>query len=170
MARRILSLVKKNEYPRKNYVRDDGQAGQQTNQTVPQQKVYQKDGETHHKENHVRSTRPPRDQQKEGYQPRENNSQKREFTPRENNQRDNTNKEAYGSKDNQHRENNHQRNYHRDNFQGRENREPYKQHFQRPAIKPRAEETVEDIANDIIRIQKEIDFELKEIRSMRLGV
>ncbi|EGD47811.1 hypothetical protein Cpap_2214 [Ruminiclostridium papyrosolvens DSM 2782] len=165
-------MVKKNEYPRKNYVRDDGQAGQQTTQPAPQQKTYQKDGETRHKESHVRSTRPPRDQQKEGYQPRENNPQKKEFTPRENNnnQRDNANRESAASRDTQHRENNHQRNYHRENFQGRDNREPYKQHYQRPAIKPRAEETVEDIANDIVRIQKEIDLELKEIRSMRLGV
>ncbi len=163
-------MVKKNEYPRKNYVKDDGQAGQHTTQPVQQQKAYQKDGDTHHKESHVRSTRSPRDQQREGYQPRENNSQKRDFTPRENNQKDNTNREPSATKDTQHRENNYQRNYHRDNYQGRENREPYKQQYQRPIIKPRAEETVEDIANDIIRIQKEIDLELKEIRSMRLGV
>ncbi|WP_024832815.1 hypothetical protein [Ruminiclostridium josui] len=163
-------MVKKNEYLRKNYIRDDGQAGQQTTQPAPQQRAYQKDSEMQHKDNHVRSTRPPRDQQKEGYQARENNSQKRDYTPRENYQRDNVSRDSSASKDTQHRENNHQRNYHRDNFQGRENRESYKQHFQRSAIKPRAEETVEDIANDIIRIQKEIDLELKEIRSMRLGV
>ncbi|HEX2925898.1 MAG TPA: hypothetical protein VHP38_06520 [Ruminiclostridium sp.] len=164
-------MVKKNEYPKKNYAKDDVQAGQPT-QPATQQKVFQKDGEIHHKESHVRSTRPPRDQQRDGSQPRENNQPKREFTPKENGPKENQNREASATKEPQHRENGHQRNYHRENTQGREreNREPYRQHFQRPAIKPRAEETVEDIANDIVRIQKEIDLELKEIRSMRLGV
>lgn len=165
-------MVKKNEYPRKNYAKDDVQTGQQT-QPANQQKVFQKDGEIHHKESHVRSTRPPRDQQKDNSQPREHNQQKRDFTPRENGQRDNSGREPSATKDVQNKENGHQRNYHRENTQNRENREnrePYRQHFQRPAIKPRAEETVEDIANDIVRIQKEIDLELKEIRSMRLGV
>jgi len=79
-------------------------------------------------------------------------------------------------RDSQQRENGNQsartRNYHRDNpgREGRENRETGRQHFQRTAIKPRAEETVEDIAADIVRIQKEIELELKEIRSLRLGV
>ncbi|ACL74523.1 hypothetical protein [Ruminiclostridium cellulolyticum] len=154
-------MVKKNEYPRKNYVKADGQVGQQSTQSTTQQKVYQKDS--------VRSTRPPRDQHKDGFQPRENNQQKREFNSRDNSQRENSGRES-GSYNNQHRENNYQRNYHRENYQGRENRESNRQHYQRTAIRPRAEETVEDIENDIVRIQKEIDLELKEIRSMRLGV
>lgn len=36
--------------------------------------------------------------------------------------------------------------------------------------KPRADETVDDIKQDIIRIEKEIKLELKEIRSMKLGI
>jgi len=34
----------------------------------------------------------------------------------------------------------------------------------------KAEETIDDIKTDILRIEKEIELELKEIRSLRLGV
>lgn len=34
----------------------------------------------------------------------------------------------------------------------------------------RAEETVDDIKTDIVRIEKEIELEIKEIKSMRLGL
>ncbi|OPX45612.1 hypothetical protein CLHUN_05490 [Ruminiclostridium hungatei] len=174
-------MVKRNDYPRKNYSKDGAQTGEPAGQNF-QQKSAQKDGEAPHKENHTR-TRPPRDnQQREGGNQREpgqqrdsqrrdnRDNQARENSPRENSQ-------------NQHKEN-YQRNYHRENQnrdnqtrenqnQNREPREPRentRQHFQRPAIKPRAEETVADIAVDIVRIEKEIELELKEIRSMRLGV
>jgi hypothetical protein len=34
----------------------------------------------------------------------------------------------------------------------------------------KAEETAEDIRNDIERIEKEIEIEIKEIKNMRLGI
>jgi hypothetical protein len=36
------------------------------------------------------------------------------------------------------------------------------------ALRNRADETIDDIKEDIIRIEKEIDLEIKEIRSMKL--
>ncbi len=174
-------MVKKNEYPRKdNFSKDGGQAGEPAN-TNSQQKTFQRNGEGYHKENHVRTNRPPRDyqqrdngQQKEGFQ---REPQKRENNSRDNQARENSTRENT-SRDNNQQHKEHQRNYHRDNNQNkevarennREQREPYRPHFQRSAIKPRAEETVEDIAADIVRIEKEIELELKEIKSMRLGV
>ena len=38
------------------------------------------------------------------------------------------------------------------------------------AGKTRANETIEDIREDIARIEKEIQLEIKEIKSMRLGL
>lgn len=166
-------MVKKNEYPRKNNFSKDGAQTNEPAASNSQPKSFQKDGETSHKENHVRNNRPPRDnQQRDNVQQRDNqqrDAQKRENQSRENGSREPGSREN-NQRDNQHNKENFQRNYHRENAQSRENREPYRQHFQRPAIKPRAEETVDDIVVDIGRIEKEIELELKEIRSMRLGV
>lgn len=157
-------MVKKNDYPRRNFTKDGAQTGDSSNQN--QNKTFQKDGEAPtHKENFVRSSRPPRENQQ-----RENNHQKDGFHQHRNNNnnRDNQVREA-GSKD--FSRDNQNRGFHRDNNQNRENnREQPRQHFSRPAIKPRAEETVTDITSDIARIEKEIELELKEIRSLRLGV
>lgn len=75
------------------------------------------------------------------------------------------------------RDNPHFKNYNRDN---RDNRE-YRDGGQRSGYqsqgggiryphKPRAEETIDDIKSDIVRIEKEIQLEIKEIRSMKLGL
>ena len=159
-------MVRKNEYPRKsNFIKDGAQAREPVHLNSPQ-KTFQKDAESQNKENNARNNRPPREnQQRDSNQQKEyeqRDVQKRENTPRDNQLRENVQRD------------NHQRNFQRDNTQNRENfrdtREPYRQHTQRPVIKPRAEETVEDIAADIGRIEKEIELELKEIKSMRLGV
>ncbi len=164
-------MVKKNDYPRKNNFSKDGtQTNESAGAANSQQKPSQKDGETFHKESHTRNNRSSRDNQ-------QRDAQKRENANRENQSRENSSKEN-GARENVQRDNQHkdnfQRNYHRENNnqnrENRENRDSYRQHFQRPAIKPRAEETVNDIAADIGRIEKEIELELKEIRSMRLGV
>ncbi len=161
-------MVKKNDYPRKNFSKDGVQTGAPANPNS-QQKSFQKDSDVSRKDNHnLRNNRPPRDRDN---QQRENNNQRdfnqqRDTQRREN--RDNQVRENSSRENgqNQHKEN-YQRNFHRDNQ--KENRENVRQHFQRP-IKPRAEETVADISADIARIEKEIDLELKEIRTMRLGV
>jgi hypothetical protein len=163
-------VVKKNEYPRKNIVSKDGVHTTESGSSNSPQKSFQKEGEFHHKENYSRNNRPPR----ENNQARDNNFQQRDNQRKENLPKDNQIKENT-QKDTPVREHkeNHQRNFHRENTQNREsynNRESYRQYSQRPAIKPRAEETVEDIAVDIGRIEKEIELELKEIRSLRLGV
>ncbi len=142
-------MVKKNEYPRKT---NFSKTGAQVSEPVAAN-TSQKSGEFHYKENNTRNNRPPRENQH-----RDNNSQK-VYQQREAQKRDNISRE------------NNQKNYHRENTnQNRENKEPYRQHYQRTAIKPQAEETVEDITMDISRIEKEIELELKEIKSLRLGV
>ena len=174
-------MVRKNEYPRKsNFIKDGAQESEPVHSNSPQ-KTFQRDGEFQNKENNTRNNRPPREnQQRDSNQQKEyeqRDVQKRENTPRDNQLRENLPRDNT-PRDNQLRENvqrdNHQRNFQRDNTQNRENfrdtREPYRQHTQRPVIKPRAEETVEDIAADIGRLEKEIELELKEIKSMRLGV
>lgn len=165
-------MVKKNEYPRKNSFSKDGVQVSEPVNSNSTQKTF---------EGNTRNNRPPREnQQRDNNQQREyqqRDNQKRENTPRENQPRDNVKRDntprENTQRDNSYKDNN-QRNFHRDNNQNRENfrdpREPYKQNFQRPAIKPRSEETVEDIAADIGRIEKEIELELREIQSMRLGL
>jgi hypothetical protein len=164
-------VVKKNDYPRKNFSKDGVQTGEPANAN-PQQKSFQRDSDVSHKENHIRNNRPPRDNQQRDNANQRDFSQQRDSQRRENrdNQvRDNSSRE---NGQNQHKDN-YQRIFHRDG-QNRENgkefRENVRPHYQRPAIKPRAEETVADIAADITRIEKEIELQLKEIRSMRLGV
>lgn len=56
--------------------------------------------------------------------------------------------------------------YARDSF--RQNRIPHGS-ASRP-IRARLEETVDDIKADVARIEKEIDLEIKEIRSLKLGL
>lgn len=87
------------------------------------------------------------------------------------------------------RENQPVRNIHRDNRESRDNRDSrdgkeirenrentprrdYSNSGAQPryASRIRAEETVEDIKVDISRIEKEIQLEIKEIKSMRLGL
>lgn len=168
-------MVRNNDYPKKNFQKDGVQASVPPHQNS-QSKPFQKPGEGYHRENNNRNgNRPPREaQQRDNNQQKEHlqrENQKRENTQRENQQRAASQKE--NQRDNQYRENQHrenvgQRNHHKDT--PRENREPFRSNYQRPVIKPRADETVEDIALDIIRIEKEIQLELKEIKSMRLGV
>lgn len=171
-------MVKKNEYPKKTeFSKANGQASE-----APASNYPQKTGEFHRKENNVRNSRPARETQQ-----RDNNQQKeyqrRETPKRENTTRDNqqikennpreTAQREKASRDNTTRDT-HQKNYHRENTANRdgfrESREPYRQHNQRPTIKPQTEENLEDITADIGRIQKEIELELKEIRSLRLGI
>jgi hypothetical protein len=170
-------VVKRNEYPRKT---DFSKDGVKLSESVPSN-TPQKSGEFHRKENNTRNNRPPRENQQEDnnhqkeYQHRE--TIKRENISRdnqliENAQRENPLKESTPRENTQ--RDNQQKNYHRENTQNRDgvrdNREPYRQRNQRPAIKPQTEENVDDIAADIGRIEKEIELELKEIRSMRLGI
>lgn len=163
-------MVKKNEYPRRNNFSKDGVQVSEPVNSNSTQKTFPKEGESHNKENNNRNNRSLRENQQKEYQQRDN--QKRENFPRDNQPRENV-KRDNTPRDNSHKDNN-QRNFHRDNNPNRENvrdtREPYRQSFQRPAIKPRSEETVEDIAADIGRIEKEIELELREIQSMRLGL
>jgi len=170
-------VVKKNEYPRKNnFLKDGVQVSEPVNSNSTQ-KTFEGNTrnnrplrENQQRDNNQQREYQQRDNQKRENSPRENQPRdnvKRDNTPRENSQRENTIRE------NPNKDNN-QRNFYRDNNVNRENfrdtREPYRQNSQRPAIKPRSEETVEDIAADIGRIEKEIELELREIQSMRLGL
>lgn len=78
-------------------------------------------------------------------QPRENNQGRDNHHPKESGQ------QRYSHRDNQHRQNSSGHSYSR---YGR----------------TRAEETVDDIKLDISRLEKEIDLEIKEIKSLRLGL
>lgn len=49
-------------------------------------------------------------------------------------------------------------------------REPRREYIRNDNVKIKVEETKEDIARDIQRIEKEIDLEIKEITTMRLGL
>lgn len=167
----IYKVVKNNDYSKKNFQKDGGQGSEPTHSNS-QPKTFQKAGEVNHKENYTRNNnRPQRDpQQRDNNQQKDNQQRdnlKRDNGPRDNQQRNAVQRENT-PRENQHRDNQNQRNHHKDN--PREAREPFRPHYQRPAIKPRTDETVEDIAADIIRIEKEIELELKEIKSMRLGV
>lgn len=165
-------MVRKNEYSKKSDLLKNDVPSSVSKPSNPTHKS----GEYHHKESNTRNgyssretlQRDNNNQQKE-FQRRE---QKRETTTRVNQARDNVQKDSI-TKENTTRESttreSHQKNYHREvNVQN--NKEPYRQHFQRNAIKPKTEETVDDIANDITRIEKEIDLEIKEIKSLRLGL
>jgi len=120
--------------------------------------------------------------------------------PHENNQNreNNQNKEANQTKETSpNREPNHNRenNQARENNQVRENRPnrdnnqqrnfnremPNRDNSPRPSYsnqssasrhynRIRSEETIDDIKSDIIRIEKEIELELKEIKTLRLGM
>lgn len=62
---------------------------------------------------------------------------------------------------------------HKDNRDGSQQRNNYNRSYSnnsRYSGKLRSDETVEDIVTDITRIEKEIDLEIKEISSMRLGI
>lgn len=84
----------------------------------------------------------------------------REASNRETPGKDVSNKEASG------RENVHVRNTGRNNY----SRQNYSNYHSAPRYNNRikTEETVDDIKEDIIRIEKEIDLEIKEIRSLKL--
>lgn len=67
------------------------------------------------------------------------------------------------------RENQHPRNYQRDNH-GRYNGNSGQNSYARQGNRVKGDESIDDISADISRIEKEIQLELKEIRSMRLGL
>jgi len=183
-----------------NFSKDGERASEPIHSNSPQKtfqkdgEFHQKENNTRNnrppRENQQSGSNQPREYQQRDNQKRENNPKdnqlrenvQRDSAPRENVQRDSAPRENVqrdsAPRDNVQRDNaprdNHQRNYYRDNTPNRDGfrdtREPYRQHNQRPAIKPRSEESVEDIANDINIIEKEIELELKEIKSMRLGL
>lgn len=64
--------------------------------------------------------------------------------------------------------NNQNKTYHRDNS----NRQNYSSQnsYQRSGGRIKVDETIDDIKADITRLEKEIQLELKEIRSMKLGL
>ncbi len=78
------------------------------------------------------------------------------------------------------REKHHFRNYNRDNKDNRDSkdgREGFQKQSnsfqgggQRYPHKVKTEETIDDIKEDILRIEKEIELEIREIRTMRLGL
>lgn len=86
------------------------------------------------------------------------------------NQRQNNSQERGSFRENnQSNQSNQSKNFHRDNNAPRQN-------FSNQNSPPRyinrirAEETVEDIRRDISRIEKEIELEIKEIKSLRMGL
>ena len=98
-----------------------------------------------------------------------NHAQSRNDQPKENPRRENFNR------DNQQRDNTVRDNAARSGFRDNSFRTPnnYSQNNQnssRPNIRFKADESAEDITTDIIRIEKEIELEIKEIKSMRLGM
>jgi len=71
------------------------------------------------------------------------------------------------------REGGYQRNFNRDNRENREVREGYQRTSYggpRYQNRIRVDETIDDIKLDIQRIEKEIELEIKEIRSSKLGL
>jgi len=72
------------------------------------------------------------------------------------------------------RDNNFQKDssYQRSSYANRESgvRHGYNNSSSKGNSRVKSEETIEDIRTDIARIEKEIELELKEIRSLRLGV
>lgn len=69
------------------------------------------------------------------------------------------------SHDSYNRENSRQRGYYRDKGKGADR--DHQKYSGRHTHKSREEETIEDIKRDIERIEKEIELEIKEIRSMK---
>lgn len=72
------------------------------------------------------------------------------------------------------KEGGYQKNFNRDNRENRENYQrsgyQFQNNGQRYQKRIKADETIDDIKLDIQRIEKEIELELKEIRSSRLGL
>jgi len=72
------------------------------------------------------------------------------------------------------RENNFQKDssYQKSSYANKDNgvRHGYNNSSSKGSGRVKSEETIEDIRTDIARIEKEIELELKEIRSLRLGV
>lgn len=93
-----------------------------------------------------------------------------QFSSKENNRSKHPNKSnTHGSSVNSSRDSGFQKSSHA----GKENasRHNYNNnHSSRGNGRVKTEETIEDIRTDIARIEKEIELELKEIRSLRLGV
>jgi hypothetical protein len=100
----------------------------------------------------------------------------REQFPRENRE---PNREQNREPNQGYKKNFNRDNYQKNNFQKREESREGGQPFQRDnqrqsnsyaqrSQRIKAEETVEDIVNDIVRIEKEIDLEMKEIKNLRL--
>lgn len=58
--------------------------------------------------------------------------------------------------------------YNRDNYHRQHS--GYHNNYNKPAERVKAIETLEDIKADITRIEKEIQLEIKEIKSIRLGL
>ena len=161
------NITRNNRPPRETQQRDNNQQKEYQRRETPKRETTSRDNQLR---DNVQRENAPRENTLRENTPRVNTSKEniprvntpRENTPRENTPRENTTKD------------NLQKNNHRENTQNRDgyrdNREPYRQHNQRPAIKPQTEENLDDISADIGRIEKEIELELKEIRSMRLGI
>jgi len=88
-------------------------------------------------------------------------NQKEYRPPKENSQSRSYNKE-YGPPG----ENNQNKNYNKDS--GGRQRYSKQSYRQRNDLRIRAEETLDDIRADITRIEKEIELEIREIRSLKL--
>jgi len=96
----------------------------------------------------------------------------RENTPREVSARDNPPREGI-SRENSHRDNSYRENSYRENsYRQSGSGHNYSNHSsaQRTGSRIKTEETLDDIIADISRIEKEIELEIKEIRSLRLGM
>ncbi|MCX7841553.1 MAG: hypothetical protein N2489_00570 [Clostridia bacterium] len=133
-------MVNKNEYYRKN-----NKGGYHNNQQNGERKSFGEQGLN----KAAPEAREPENRNKDNRDGRERDNREKPLRERENNpQRNNYMRE----KDNSHRNNFH-------------NNPP-----QRYGNKSKAEETAEDIKADILRIEKEIDLEIKEIKSLRLGL
>ncbi len=143
-------MINKNESPRRNN-NQNGYSNQSRNNAQGQaHRTYQ---------NQARDN----SQTRENSEPREN--------PRENNQSKETQRDNSQPRDNgQQREREH-RGYYRDNASRQTQGQGHSgQTYQRYQSRVRAEETTEDIKADIVRIEKEIELEIKEIKTMRLGL
>lgn len=72
-------------------------------------------------------------------------------------------RENTGAKENTHNKSSRRDNYNRTNYASKNTQT-------RQNNRVKLNETAEDIAEDIIRIEKEIELEMKEIKSLRLGL
>lgn len=144
-------MMKRNDYQRRN----TSQGG------------YQNQGQRNPQEQGGRRDNSQRENAQRDSSHKENTH--RENNSRDNSQRENTQRDA-AQRDNSQRENSQRdggRPYYRDNQRQHSSSQGQ---YQRNAGRSRTEETIEDIVMDISRIEKEIELEIKEIKSLRLGM